>query len=138
MGLKKKVRVYFDQGDPANIAFHGQHSIITQRVMEEYLVQLGIDWDEWFMNKDFFFPVLQINTSYKKVVLPGKEYWIDVKIVKVGNSSLSCNYKILTLDKEEVCCEVNAIYVCVDRIPFTSRAIPDHWRKILKAAEEPA
>lgn len=136
MAFRKTVRIYFDQGDPANITFHGQHSLITQRVMEEYICELGIPWDEWFMNKDFFFPVVQINNTYLQRVFPGREYLVDVRVVHVGKSSLACHYKILTLE-EEICYKVDATYVCVNREPFEAIPIPEKWAKILKSIEEP-
>ncbi len=131
MAFKKKVKIYFDQGDPARITFHGQHSIIVQRVMEEYISFIGIPWADWFENEDLFMPVVKLNNEYKKPLFPGKEYFVELHIVHIGTSSLGFTYKILTL-KEEVCCIVEAVYVCVDRVHFKSKPLPKKWVSLLK------
>ena len=131
MAFRKKVRIYFDQGDPAHIAFHGQHTIIAQRVMEEYVENIGIPWKEWYASKDIFLPVVEFLIQFKKPLHPGEEYFVDVQFEKVGHKSLTTKYKILSL-KEEVCCLIKAVYVCVDARLFKSQAFPKHWLPLLQ------
>lgn len=137
MKFRKKVRTFFDQGDPANIVFHGQHSIIVQRVLEAYIPELGISWDDWFKNKKIFMPVVQLNNEYKKPLHPGRDYFVEVQVHHVGTSSVGCYYRILDL-KEEVCCVVTAIYVCVEKSTFKSCNLPDAWRAILEKIKIPS
>ena len=134
MAFRKKVRIYFDQGDPAHIAFHGQHTIITQRVMEEYVESLGIPWKEWYDNKELFLPVAQFNIQFKKPLYPGKEYLVEVQFVHIGRSSIKTEGRILTLQDENICCTISAAYVCVGSDNFKSRPFPKHWVPLLKAA----
>lgn len=133
MPFRKKIRIYFDQGDPANIAFHGQHTLIVQRVMEEYIQKIGIPWKSWYKNKDIFIPVVHYNIHFKKPLIPGDEYFVDIQFTHVGTSSLKVNYKILTL-KEVTCCNVVAVYVCVDSKKFKSRPFPTRWKSCLQKA----
>ena len=132
MSFRKKITVYFDQGDPANIAFHGEHPVIAQRVFEEYVVKkFDIPWDSWFRNPKFIMPIVKLHTDYKKPLHPGKDYFVDVMVSRVGRSSVHCSYKIFTL-KEEECCSIEASYVCVDKESFKSRPLPEEWISILK------
>ena len=132
MVYRKKVRVYFDQGDPANITFHGEHPVIAQRVFEEYLVEkCKIPWDDWFRNPDLSMPVVKLHTDYLKPLHPGREYFVEARLTRIGTSSLHCEYKILNL-KEEKCCFISAAYVCVDQKTFKSRPLPKDWLAILK------
>lgn len=131
------MQIYFDQGDPANIAFHGQHTLIVQRVMEDYIQKIGIPWKDWYKNKEIFIPVVHYNIHFKKPLIPGEEYFVDVHFTRVGNSSLTVDYKILSL-KETVCCTVLAVYVCVDAGKFKSRPFPTKWRSCLQKAMEQA
>lgn len=132
MSMQKRVTVYFDQGDPANIAFHGEHPVIAQRVFENYVVtKLGVSWDEWFRNPEFIMPVVKLYTDYKKPLHPGRDYNVNVMITRIGRSSIHCNYKILTLENEE-CCSIDASYVCVDRKTFKSRPLPEKWLPAFK------
>ena len=132
MSYRKKIQVYFDQGDPANITFHGEHPVIAQRVFEECVVKkFGISWNDWFRNSEFVMPVVKLHTDYKKPLHPGEEYFVDLIVTYVGQSSIRCEYKILTL-KEENCCSISAAYVCVDRKTFKSRPLPEKWVPILK------
>ena len=133
MAFRKKVRIYFDQGDPAHIAFHGQHTIITQRVMEEYVESLGILWEEWYDNKDLFLPVAQFNIQFKKPLYPGKEYLVEVQFIHIGRSSIKTDCKILNL-KDEVCCCISVVYVCVGSDSFKPQPFPEHWMPLLKKA----
>ena len=135
MPFRKKVRVYFDQGDPAQIAFYGEHSIIVQRVMEDYIRALGIPWDEWYANKEIFMPVVKLRNEYKKPLFPGREYTAELQVAHIGKSSVGFSYKILSL-KEELCCTVDAVYVCVDRSLLKSRPLPENWAALLKKALE--
>ena len=134
MAFRKKVRIYFDQGDPAHIAFHGQHTIIIQRVMEEYVESLGIPWKEWYDNKKLFLPVVQFNIQFKKPLYPGKEYWVDVQFVHIGRSSIKTEGQIFTLQGEEKCCTISTAYVCVNSDNFKPRSFPKHWVPLLKSA----
>ncbi len=137
MAFRKKVRIYFDQGDPARIAFYGQHSIIVQRVMEEYIPSIGIPWEDWFGNNELFMPVVKLNNVYKKPLFPGKEYIVEFSIIHVGKSSVGCNYNILNL-KEEICCVINIVYVCVDGTHLKSRPLPKKWSLILEKHKTPS
>lgn len=131
MPFRKKVRVYFDQGDPANIAFHGQHTIIAQRVMEEYIQQIGIPWKDWYSNKDLFMPVVHYDIHFKKPLIPGEEYFVELEFTRLGKSSLTVDYKILDL-KEVVCCSILTTYVCVSTKDRKSRAFPEKWKSLLE------
>lgn len=133
MPFRKKVRIYFDQGDPAQIAFYGQHSIIVQRVMEDYIRSLGIPWESWYKSERLFMPVVRLRNEYKKPLFPGEEYIAELQVTHVGKSSVGFFYKILTL-KEELCCVVEAVYVCSDRRRMKSRPLPPEWVIILKKA----
>ena len=123
MTFKKKVRLYFDQCDPAAVAFHGQHGVIAQRVFEDSLSRMGISWDEWFASKVLFFPVTQLNIKYTKPLFPGKEYLIKMRLIYLGKSSLHGSYRILT-GKGALCCSVFAVYVCVNKAKMKSRPFP--------------
>ena len=136
MDFKKKVRVYFDQGDPARIAFHGQHTLIAQRVLEEYVEYLGIPWKEWFDNRDFFFPVAQFNISFKKPLYPGREYDVSAQFVRLGRTSIEANYKIFN-SKKELCCNITAVYVCVGLNNFKPMPFPKRWIPLLKKSLRP-
>ena len=137
MAFRKKVKIYFDQGDPARIAFHGEHSIIVQRVLEEYIPSIGISWEDWFSNNEVFMPIVKLNNEYKKPLYPGKEYIVELNLTHVGKSSVGCGYRILTLE-EEACCIVEAVYVCVDKTSFKSKALPKKWQTILKENQTPS
>jgi len=133
MSFQKTVRIYFDQGDPANIAFHGQHTLIVQRVMEDFIQKIGIPWKKWYMNQNIFMPVVHYNINFKKPLIPGKEYIVDLKPIRVGKSSLTLNYKIFSL-KKLLCCTVIAVYVCVESQKFKSRPFPQNWKSCLEKA----
>ena len=137
MPFRKKVRIYFDQGDPANIAFHGQHTIIAQRVMEEFICQIGIPWKDWYRSHELFIPVVRYDIHFKKPLIPGDEYFVDVQLARVGESSLTIDYNILNL-KEVLCCSILAVYVCVSAKKWKSRPFPKEWKALLtKAMQNP-
>lgn len=131
MSFTKKVLLYFDQGDPGGVAFHGQHSNIAQRVFEEYLPTLGISWEEWFSNKELFFPVAQLNIKYTKPLFPGKEYLVQMEFTHLGRSSLHGSYKILNMEKE-LCCSLFIVYVCVNKALFKSQPFPEKLAAALR------
>ena len=137
MPFRKKIKIYFDQGDPAHIAFHGQHTIIAQRVMESYVQEIGIDWKDWYDNKEYFMPVVRHDIHFIKPLYPGREYFVEVRFVKLGHSSLTVNYKIVS-PKEELCCRILAVYVCASAKKFKACAFPKDLRKVIeKNLEEP-
>ena len=133
MAFRKKIRIYFDQGDPAHIAFHGQHTILAQRVMEEYIESLGISWGEWYGSKERFFPVAKFTIEFKKPLFPGRHYFVDVQFTHLGRTSLKVEYKILSL-KEELCCSIETVYVCVEGRDFRPKPFPKRWRPLLEKA----
>ena len=133
MSFRKKIRIYFDQGDPANIAFHGQHTLIVQRVMEDYIQKIGIPWKSWYRNRSIFIPVVHYDIHFKKPLIPGKEYFVEIQLSRLGTSSLTVAYKILSL-KEVLCCSVLATYVCVSSKKFKPRPFPKKWKTLLQKA----
>ena len=132
MTFTKKVRLYFDQCDPAAVAFHGQHSLIAQRVFEDSLSKMGISWTEWFAGRTLFFPVAQLNIKYTKPLFPGKEYLVRLRLVYLGKSSLHGSYRILNSDRI-LCCSLFAVYVCVNKEKMKSRPFPKPLASRLKS-----
>ena len=136
MSFTKKVKLYFDQADPGGVAFHGQHSNMAQRVFEDYLPTLGISWEEWFSNKELFFPVVQLNIKYTKPLFPGKEYLIQMDFTYMGKSSLHASYKIFNPERD-LCCSLFVVYVCVNKTRFQSQAFPEKLATLLRPAIKP-
>ena len=115
------------------MAFHGQHTIIAQRVMEEYIRQIGIPWKDWYRNKDIFIPVVHYDIHFKKPLIPGEEYFVDVQLARVGKSSLTVDYKILSLE-EALYCSILTTYVCVSAKEWKSQPFPKEWKSYLQKA----
>ncbi|MGI9548759.1 MAG: acyl-CoA thioesterase [Bdellovibrionales bacterium] len=131
MAFRKQVKIYFDQGDPARIVFHGQHSIIVQRVLEDFIPEIGIPWEDYFDNKDIFMPLVRLNHEFKKPLYPGETYNVEIQIQHIGRSSLKFEYQILDL-KDACCCVIESVYVCTNPKNFKSKPLPEKWVELLK------
>src|SRR4051812_38085840 len=83
----------FDEADREDIVFFGNYFRLAHRALEQYLVQHGIAWKEWFANKEFGVPLRHVECDYLKPLKPGEEFFVSINVAEIGESSVHFAYE---------------------------------------------
>lgn len=129
---QKDFLVGFDECDSAGVVFYGNYARLSHRLIEQYLIDLGLRWKDWFQSPEWLVPIRHLEVDYQRPLHVGVNARGQVMIEKLGDTSV----KFLTrfMDAEgRVAAEVRSVHVFVNPETMDKRAIPDIIKKYLKA-----
>lgn len=131
MSFKKQFQVHFDECDPAGIVFFGNYFKLAHRGIEDFIVDSGITWKDWFQSKDFGVPLIHADADYKIPMFQGESYVANIDVTKIGESSISFETVFETLSGD-VCSVVRTVHVFIDSKSMKKRPIPEDFRSKLE------
>jgi acyl-CoA thioester hydrolase/1,4-dihydroxy-2-naphthoyl-CoA hydrolase len=126
---RTKVRIHFREADPAGILFFGHVLGLSHDVFEEFLMEHGIPWEEWFKAEDWACPIRHSEVDYRAPFMPGQSYQVEVRVQKIGQSSLTMHYIYLN-QNGQICAHVHLVHTFVSRPSFQKMDVPEKYRKI--------
>jgi acyl-CoA thioester hydrolase len=100
----------------------------------KYLVQLGL-WDGLDFNR-LGMIVADIHISYLEPMMFGQPARLDLRVGKIGNKSLTFEYRLVDQASEKVLATAESIMVAYDYNQQASIRVPDEWREKMTAFEE--
>ena len=71
MSFKKSINIHFDECDPAGIVFFAHHFRLAHQVIEAFVQNQGVSWNEWFASPDYGVPLVHVEADYKAPMLAG-------------------------------------------------------------------
>jgi len=118
---RKKVR--YPLADCAGIMFFGNAFTAAHEVVEDFILDVGFSWPEWFDREDWGTPYRHVEADYVKPVLPGIEVTARLVVTRLGESSVGWRVRFED-DSGALLCEIRLIAATVDRRTMTKRALP--------------
>ena len=133
------VRVYYEDTDAGGVVYHSNYISFFERARTEWLRHLGYELDVLSEEQHLVFVVKALNCDYLRPALFNDELFVSAEILKLGNTSITFEQKIMRATKDEengnksdnldTLAIGNVTVVSVDTIKFKPKRIP---KKILE------
>jgi len=121
--------VPFDDADAAGIVFFARTYFYAHRAYEAFIRSIEIH--DFFSPERFVCPFVHTEADHKNPMRPGEVLDVEVRLEKLGTSSMTFVYRIMAGTTEKA--EVRMVSVFVDPLTFTKIPIPDDIRAALQA-----
>lgn len=131
MSFQTEFQAHFDDCDPAGIVFFANHFKLAHRAIEEFVVEAGIEWKDWFQSDQYGAPLIHAEADYKTPMLQGQKFHAKVRLIKIGESSVEFE---TTFEKTngDICSVVKTVHVFINTSSMKKQNIPDNIRKKLE------
>ena len=129
---QKDFLVSFDECDSAGVVFYGNYARLSHRLIEQYLIDLGLRWKDWFQSSEWMVPIRHLEVDYQRPLFVGTRARGQVMIEKLGDSSVKFLTRLHDADGR-IAAEVRSVHEYVDPSTLSKREIPDIIRQYLKA-----
>ncbi len=125
------VRVYYEDTDAGGVVYHSNYISFFERARTEWLRHLGYELDVLSEEQHVVFVVKALNCDYLRPALFNDELFVSADILKLGNTSITFEQKILREVKNEDKVKTfetlaigNVTVVSVDTNKFKPKRIP--------------
>ena len=126
------MRVYYEDTDAGGVVYHSNYISFFERARTEWLRHLGYELDVLSEEQHLVFVVKALNCYYLRPALFNDELFVSADILKLGNTSITFEQKILREAKSkegeaklfDVLAVGNVTVVGVDTVKFKPKRIP--------------
>lgn len=126
-----KYKVKFHDVDAAGIIFYANVFKIAHDAYQEMLYSFNLD-EDYFTSKNFAIPIVHTEADYLKPICFGDELNIQIKTVKIGNSSFILEYDFIDQDFEKKV-KVNTTHVFITKDFIKKVDLPELIKSKLKS-----
>ena len=94
MSLKftTQTRLKFRDADPAQIMYFANIFSLAHDTFEEFIVEAGYRYEEWFSGDLHIIPIRHAEADYKAPFRPGQLYDITAEVASFGTTSFKMKY----------------------------------------------
>ncbi len=125
--------VRFGQVDYAGIMYYPRFFDNFHTVFEDFFgARLGVPYMSILKDRRIGFPMVHIETDFRKPFRFGEPMRLRLDVLKIGRSSITFRYRGGVGDSEEVSVQALATVVTIDLDSFETLAIPPDIRAILE------
>jgi len=138
MVFRANLKVCFSDIDNAGITYYPRMLHYFHVALEEFFAdQLAIDYSKVITEHRTGFPTVHLETDFHRPLRYGDRLGVEVRVPKIGNTSITWGYRIFALrDTETLVVEGHNVTVCIDLDSFSKKAIPDWLKKGLREYQE--
>src|SRR3954469_11359392 len=134
MPFNTRIAVRFGDCDPAGLVYYPTILHYLHIAMEEFFRErCGVEYHRLMADERIGFPTVNTQTDFFIPLVYGDEADIEVKVLKVGNSSLTLGYKVRRASDATVCASARNVHVAMDLDTRQSQPIPSKYRSRLEA-----
>lgn len=90
--FKTKKTLTFREADPARIMFFGNIFGFAHDAFEQFILEAGYTWKEYFQDPNFAIPLRHTEANYLAPFFPGETYDIAVTVASFGETSFKMKY----------------------------------------------
>jgi acyl-CoA thioesterase FadM len=128
--FSQTISIRFRQADPAGIAFFGNVPGFAHDCFEDFIVDLGMTWAEWFQSEHFIVPIRHLECNFHSPFFAGKKYQVEAVVAQIRDSSFQMKY---TFSKDQKpCAEVTMVHTFLDKKSKKKISIPETIRSRLE------
>lgn len=131
MRYSKELTCSFSMCDPAGVLFFANAHSIAHQTIEEFLVHIGINYQQWFLSEHWIVPIRSASADYLHPIKLNEKLNSILQINKIGNSSIEFECHLNLLDQTN-CAIVKTTHVFVDKKTLKARSVPDTFKEKLQ------
>ena len=133
MPFQKLIKICFGDIDNAGIVYYPRFVHYFHLAMEEFFsTEIGVDYAEVIHRRNVSLPTVHLEADFQRRVRYGDEITMEIRIIKLGQSSITWGYKgFRRVDEKELVIEGQNVTVCVSADTFSKMEIPEWLRKAL-------
>ncbi|MBL4845357.1 MAG: acyl-CoA thioesterase [Planctomycetes bacterium] len=121
-----RVRVRFHEIDRAGIAYFARSFQYCHETFEDMLARaLDVDLERFFRESTWMLPLVHAESDYRMPIVLGQDLRIELKIARVGKTSVHFAYRIIGEPDGVERGKVTLVHSCVERQGFITRPLPD-------------
>ena len=131
MVFRAPIKVCFADIDNAGIVYYPRFMHYFHLAMEEFFSSvMGINYSEVLHERNVSCPTVRVECDFKRRMKYGDQIDMEVRIIKIGQSSITWGYRGYLHDNgEDVVVEGNNVTVCVRTDTFEKIAVPPWLRE---------
>lgn len=131
MAFRAPIKVCFADIDNAGIVYYPRFMHYFHLAMEEFFsAVMGIDFSALLHKRNLAFPTVRVECDFKRRMKYGDQIDIEVKILKIGQSSITWGYRgYLNGDENTIVVEGSNVTVCTMTDTFEKVDVPPWLRK---------
>lgn len=104
---------------------------LTHDAFEDFIVNCGFSWQEWFESKEYLIPIRHASIDFLTPFIPGQVYKITAGIESFSNSSFKLNF--VYSQNERVHAQVKMVHTFLDAKSKKKVNIPSALKTKLEA-----
>jgi 4-hydroxybenzoyl-CoA thioesterase len=137
MPFTTRITVNFGDVDSAGLVYYPNIFHYFHVAMEEFFAATcGVPYHALIQDQRIGFPTVNVETEFFLPLVYGDEAIIEIKILRVGNSSLTLNYEITRSSDSTICARATLVHVCMNLDSKRAVTIPTNLREKLVVEEE--
>ena len=123
-----KTQIFLHHTDAAGRFFYANLFLLIGEAKEEFLERLGLPIAEILAHPQVSFPFVHAEADFKSVLKIGDKIIINVKIEKVGETSVIFAFTFLK-NNGVLAATARTVSVAMDKVTEQKTPIPEEWRK---------
>ena len=131
MPFKTTWKISFGEIDYASIVYYPNFFDYFQRTEEAFMEHLGFPYPYLIGDLKLGFPIVHVESDFKKPVRYGDAIDIAINVEKLGEKSVTFRFKVFK--GSDFCAEATIAHVIVDLTQFKAVPIPEDLRKAFEA-----
>lgn len=128
--FRTKKTLTFREADPAKIMFFGNIYGFAHDAFEQFIVDAGYTWKEYFQDQNYAIPLRHSEANYLAPFFPGETYDITVMVASFGETSFKMKYVFTQGDKTHAV--VTMVHSVLDLKTKQKTAIPAQMKSRLE------
>ena len=129
--FKDYYTVQLHDTDAAGILFFANQLKMVHNVYESMLSKAGFGFQDRFVKKDFFIPIVHAETDFYHSLKDGDAVEIVLDIDRIGTTSFTLSYKITIFDGT-VAGSAKTVHVTIDPASGKKTPLPTAFREKLQ------
>jgi acyl-CoA thioester hydrolase len=131
MAFRYYLRVRYDECDAQKVVFNARYGVYTDLAVGEFFRALG--FGEQMVSGALDYQLVRQTTEWKAPARYDDVLEATVRVVKIGNTSLTLAVEFRAAGREPVLATVETVYVLVEAHSLQKKAIPAELRAALEA-----
>ena len=125
-------RIRWADVDLVGIARFSAFTRFVEHAEQEWMRELGLPYESLFEDAEVFLPRRHLALDYRAPSRLDDALAMVTYVPKVGDSSFTFQVDCYGVDTGDLRVGATVVVVCVDRITFATRSLPDGLRTVLQ------
>ncbi len=137
MPFRASIKVCFSDIDSAGIVYYPRFMHYFHLALEEFFAnEMGIDYADVIHQRNLSLPTVHLESDFRRRLRYGDRISMEVRVIHIGQSSITWGYKGYRRDEEELVVEGQNVTVCVRTDTFEKIDVPEWLRQGLTSYME--